>query len=61
MRKDGWYWVKKLDWDDKYSDWVPAVWSNEFRSWKSASFSGIPDQDMIVGLNHKNARTCFLH
>lgn len=48
-RKDGWYWVKKLDWDDKYSDWVPALWLNEYRSWKSAQFGGIPDQDMIVG------------
>lgn len=50
MRPDGRYWIKKQDWNDRYTDWVPAKWCSEFRSWKSADFSGNPDQDVIVGL-----------
>lgn len=48
-REDGWYWVRKMDWNNRYEDWVPALWQNEFRSWRSAMFSGIPDSEMIVG------------
>lgn len=48
-REDGWYWVRKKDWNDHYGDWVPALWQTEFRSWRSAHFSGIPDHEMIVG------------
>lgn len=50
MRVDGWYWIKKRDWNDGYTGWTPALWRTEFRSWKSAEFSGIPDQEMIVGV-----------
>ncbi|HET6890514.1 MAG TPA: hypothetical protein VFH31_05380 [Pyrinomonadaceae bacterium] len=48
-REDGWYWVRKMGWGDQYGDWVPALWMAEYRSWKSALFSGIPDSEMIVG------------
>lgn len=49
MRADGWYWIKKTDWDNKYTDWVPALWIAEYKSWKSANFSGIPDHEVIIG------------
>lgn len=46
---DGWYWVRKKGWGDEYEEWVPALWQTEYRSWRSAMFSGIPDSEMIVG------------
>lgn len=48
-RPDGWYWVRKKSWGDDYGDWVPAEWKQEFRSWASTRFSGIPDSEMVVG------------
>lgn len=48
-RKDGWYWVRKKDWGDGYTDWQPALWRSEFRSWASVSFSGIPADEVIAG------------
>ena len=49
FRPDGWYWVRKKGWGDTYEDWAPAEWKQEFRSWASTKFSGIPDSEMIVG------------
>ena len=46
---DGWYWVRKKGWRDEYGEWVPALWQTEYRSWRSAMFSGIPDSEMMVG------------
>ncbi|MFP3637715.1 AAA family ATPase [Paraburkholderia sp. SIMBA_054] len=46
---DGWYWIKKKDWGDGYTDWLPALWRAEFRSWASVSFSGIPADEVIIG------------
>lgn len=48
-RDDGWYWVRKKGWRDEYGEWVPALWQTEYRSWRSAMFSGIPDSEMMVG------------
>ena len=48
-RDDGWYWVKKEGWGSDFGDWTPALWQQEYRSWSSASFSGIPDSQMIIG------------
>lgn len=48
-RDDGWYWVRKKGWRDEYGEWVPALWQTEYRSWRSAMFSGIPDHEMLVG------------
>ena len=48
-RPDGWYWVRKHGWGDSYGDWLPAEWRQEFKSWASTKFSGIPDSEMIVG------------
>lgn len=48
-RADGWYWVRKKGWRDEYGEWVPALWQTEYRSWRSAMFSGIPDSEMLVG------------
>lgn len=48
-RVAGWYWVRKLDWDNLYGDWVPALWQVDSRSWRSAMFSGIPDSEFIIG------------
>lgn len=47
--EDGWYWVRKSGWGNERGDWVPALWQTEYRSWRSAAFSGIPDSEMIVG------------
>lgn len=49
FRPNGWYWVRKVGWGDEYGEWVPAEWRQEFRSWASTQFSGIPDFEMIVG------------
>ena len=49
VRDDGWYWVRKKGWCDEYGEWVPALWQTEYRSWRSAMFSGIPDSEMMVG------------
>lgn len=48
-RPDGWYWVRKMGWGEQYGEWLPAEWKQEFRSWASTRFSGIPDSEMIVG------------
>ena len=49
IREDGWYWVQILLWsEDEWSDWAPALWSGESRSWRSAGFSGVPDSHVRV-------------
>lgn len=48
-RENGWYWVRKEEWGGDYGEWMPALWLAEHKSWRSASFSGIPDSEMIVG------------
>lgn len=49
IHENGWYWVKVLDFDDTYSDWVPAEWREETRSWYSTRFRGIPDNHVQLG------------
>lgn len=49
FRPDGWYFVRKKGWGDKYDDWIPAEWRQESKSWHSTHFGGIPDSEMIVG------------
>ena len=49
IRQDGWYWVQIPIWGkDEWSDWTPALWREEFRSWSSADFSGYPDSHVRV-------------
>lgn len=48
-REAGWYWVRKLGWNNTLEDWVPAEWRPEHRSWRSTGFSGIPDSEIQQG------------
>lgn len=45
-REAGWYWVRKLGWNNTLEDWVPAEWRPAHRSWRSTGFSGIPDSEI---------------
>lgn len=49
VRDNGWYWVKKEEFGNSYSDWQPAEWRQQSKSWRSTSFSGIPDTEVIAG------------
>jgi hypothetical protein len=49
-RKNGWYWVQIPRWGkDEWSDWIPALWCEETRSWRLANFSGYPEDLVRVG------------
>lgn len=45
VREAGWYWVCRVY---ETSELVPALWQPEYKSWKSATFGGIPDSEVAV-------------
>ena len=50
IRQDGWYWVQIPLWSkDEWSDWTPALWCEEYRSWRTVLFSDVPYSHVRVG------------